>query len=58
VRLLSDAAAWRAFSKQAAASALARSGIDAISRRWEAHLRSVLAKPEAGSPASLAAPPG
>lgn len=58
VRLLSDAAAWRAFSRQAAASALARSGIDAISRRWEAHLRSVLAKPEAGSPASFAAPPG
>ena len=58
VQLLSDAAAWRAVSQQAAAAALARSGIDAIARRWRAHLGAVMARPGAGSSASFAAPPG
>jgi glycosyltransferase involved in cell wall biosynthesis len=45
VRLLSSEEAWRAFSKRAMRSSLARSGIEAIVRRWELHLRAVIAKP-------------
>jgi glycosyltransferase involved in cell wall biosynthesis len=45
VHLLSDAQAWTAVSKRAMSASLAASGIDAIARRWEAHLRSVMAKP-------------
>lgn len=42
VRALSSEAAWTALSRQAASSSLARSGIDAIARRWDLHLRAVI----------------
>jgi glycosyltransferase involved in cell wall biosynthesis len=45
VRLLTDEAAWRAFSRRAVATALAHSGIEAITRRWAMHLGAVMAKP-------------
>lgn len=43
LRALSSEAAWTALSGQAASSSLARSGIDAIARRWDLHLRAVIA---------------
>jgi glycosyltransferase involved in cell wall biosynthesis len=43
LRALSSEAAWTALSRQAASSSLARSGIDAIARRWDLHLRAVIA---------------
>ena len=43
LRALSSEAAWTVLSRQAASSSLARSGIDAIARRWHLHLRAVIA---------------
>jgi glycosyltransferase involved in cell wall biosynthesis len=42
VQPLSSEAQWTALSRQATRSSLARSGIDAIARRWSAHLRAVI----------------
>ena len=46
VRLLSNEADWRGFSRQALDGALAYSGIDAIARRWALHLATVIANPD------------
>jgi glycosyltransferase involved in cell wall biosynthesis len=45
VRLLSDDRIWTDLSKQAMNASLASSGINAIARRWDGHLRAVLASP-------------
>jgi glycosyltransferase involved in cell wall biosynthesis len=45
VRLLSSKETWSAFSKRSVGSSLAASGIEAIARRWQAHLHAVIAKP-------------
>lgn len=45
LRLLSSQDLWRRCSRRALAPALASSGVDAIARRWESHLRAVMAKP-------------
>jgi glycosyltransferase involved in cell wall biosynthesis len=51
VQALSSEQAWTALSRQATSASLARSGIDAISRRWSLHLRSViLSHPAHGRP--------
>jgi glycosyltransferase involved in cell wall biosynthesis len=42
VQALSSEPRWTALSGQATRSALARSGIDAIARRWGLHLRAVI----------------
>ena len=43
VRLLSSEDTWSAFSNRATSASLARSGIDAVARRWSLHLRAVIA---------------
>jgi glycosyltransferase involved in cell wall biosynthesis len=43
--LLSSADQWRRFSTQALASSAEATGVDAIARRWNQHLRAVMAKP-------------
>jgi glycosyltransferase involved in cell wall biosynthesis len=48
VRALASEAAWTALSRRAARSSLARSGIDAIARRWNLHLRAVIAAAREG----------
>jgi glycosyltransferase involved in cell wall biosynthesis len=40
--LLSDPDLWRRCSRKAVATAVANSGVDAIAKRWQRHLRSVL----------------
>jgi glycosyltransferase involved in cell wall biosynthesis len=52
--LLSSEQAWRRFARQALASSAETTGVDAIARRWNQHLRAVMAKPsaEAASPSS------
>jgi L-malate glycosyltransferase len=42
--LLSSEELWRNFSRRALASSLANTGVDAIARRWDQHLRAVMAK--------------
>jgi glycosyltransferase involved in cell wall biosynthesis len=44
VRLLSSEDRWRRYSKRAVESALANSGSDAIAKRWDRHLRPVIAR--------------
>ena len=47
LKLLSSEDAWRRFSRQALASSAEATGVDAIARRWNQHLRAVMAKPSA-----------
>ena len=42
LQALSSEQAWTALSRKATRSSLARSGIDAIARRWSRHLRAVI----------------
>ncbi len=49
IRLLSSEDLWRRCSRRAVRSALASSGSDAIAKRWEQHLRGVIAKPREAS---------
>jgi len=55
--LLSSEALWRRFSRQALASSAEATGVDAIARRWNQHLRAVMAKPRgSGHVASSSSP--
>jgi glycosyltransferase involved in cell wall biosynthesis len=49
LRLLSSEDLWRRCSTRSRTSAVARSGIDAIARRWNRHLRAVMAKRRASA---------
>lgn len=44
LRLLSDEEIWRRYSSMALTSAVAESGVDAIARKWNWHLRSIIAR--------------
>jgi glycosyltransferase involved in cell wall biosynthesis len=43
VQALSSEQAWTGLSRQATSASLARSGLNAIARRWSVHLRAVIA---------------
>jgi glycosyltransferase involved in cell wall biosynthesis len=49
LRLLSSEDLWRRCSTRSRASAVARSGIDAIEKRWNHHLKAVMAKRRASA---------
>lgn len=56
IRLLSDERMWKACSRHARRSALARSGREAIALQWQRHLRDVLHQQPASQAASASGP--